>query len=50
MVVMLQGGAPVEAGAVDGKAGLQGGVQAEKAAAEEMRARNDITDASRYGH
>merc|ERR1711974_442022 len=40
-------GAPVEAGALDGKAGLQEGVQAEKDAAEELRARNDITDASR---
>jgi len=42
-----EGGAPVEAGALDGKAGLQEGVQAEKDAAEELRARNDITDASR---
>ena len=40
----------MEAGALDGKAGLQEGVQAEKAAAEEMRARNDLADASRYGH
>ena len=39
----------MEAGALDGKAGLQEGVQAEKAAAEEMRARNDLADASRYG-
>merc|ERR1711974_104878 len=30
-----------------GNAGLQEGVQAEKDAAEELRARNDITDASR---
>ena len=40
----------MESGALDGKAGLQEGVQAEKAAAEELRARNDLADASRYGH